>query len=32
MEELNLDEFLESVANEEVGAEELQLSAIAIAW
>lgn len=32
METLNLNAFLESVSNEEVNAEDLQLSAIAVSW
>ncbi|CAC5876697.1 hypothetical protein W770_02272 [Staphylococcus aureus VET1026S] len=32
MEKLNLNEFLDSVAKEEVNAEDLQLSAIAVSW
>ena len=32
MEELKLDEFLEDIAEEEIDAEALQLSAIAVAW
>lgn len=32
MEKLNLDDFLDGVSKETVGAEELQLSAIAVVW